>query len=473
MKNRITLLGVLGTVLLSAACADIGKPTAPAAAPPSSSAAAVSSDDQEKAVLNELTRAVALALNDPGLRQRIKNDLRNSRHTHEHKLPFSDYLRGESGGILLAKMAKETGKSREELLALLTGTRPFEFYMPVREHREGWKGEADLLVLGALTDVDASLIAFNLQGEPIVLSYSAPPSTPTLVLVPVETDFSKPLDPQKYRNTNDKNGDAIGTFAMVSMSCEPDTDWCGDDGGGSGSGGPSPDGIYFTEMVIYDKHEPWPRGDPEIEVHLFGQKRGVVRSTRLVSGQMVTQFYPNEYETVQADCAGEEASPSIRKFDFNGENGAHYYRNTLFAEQALFTITEFVQTTANPIPYRREVPLEPPFRIQILERDDGRQCPVAPRKYKFDVTFELNLMPGSWTNLVTVKGFSGEDVMYLLGGNNDKVATWWVGSYAALEQMSNQWLMANTAIEGNDADLRVTNRGFTSATLPPYVPFNF
>lgn len=227
-------------------------------------------------------------------------------------------------------------------------------------------------------------------------------------------------------------------------------------------------------MTIYDKHEPWTRGDPEIEVHMFGQVRGVTRSLTNPYGTPITQFFPNEYKTVQVDCAGEEASPTIRDFNFNGEGGAKYYRNTLFAEQKNFTVTEFVSVIDyNGGVFRREIPLEPPFLIKVLERDDGRQCPVAPRKYTFDATFELNLLAGSWADLITVKGFAGEDVLYLIGGNNDKLASWRVGSYAALEQYNSQWLTRAIAYEGYDADLRVTNRGFNSASLPPYQPFPF
>lgn len=245
-------------------------------------ASASSSADPDQAALSELTRVVAVALSDQGLRQRVKNDMRASRFTSEHKLPFTDYLHGSSGGILLAKMAKESGQSRAEILSLLDRAPALEFYMPVPEHRETWTGGAPLLIAGTLGEGEA-LVSYNLDGEEVPLSREAPPEVPTLVLVPVETDFTEPLNSAEFANSEGDGGQAIGTYAparplsyVAPDPCDPEAISCGGGGGGGGSTPPSyPSGIYMEQMTIYDNGEAWVRDDPELEVHMFGTIRGL------------------------------------------------------------------------------------------------------------------------------------------------------------------------------------------------------
>lgn len=211
--------------------------------------------------LNELTRAVALAFKDNGVRQRVKNDMRESRFTNEHKLELAGYLRGTSGGILLAKMAKETGRDRGSLLALIETVGPLEFYMPVREQREQWTGGADVLVASLLMEGDAP-VAYTPTGERIALDPKSPPSTPVVAIVPRESDFTRPITDPKAKNVNDKGGSSIGTMLVP---CEPDT--CGGGGGGPVA---YPPGLYLNHNRVVDNGEAWGMGDPEIEVLVIG-----------------------------------------------------------------------------------------------------------------------------------------------------------------------------------------------------------
>lgn len=282
--NGLYTVLAITAVLLSACSEDPSRlPLSPEA--PSADAASVTALD-ERQVLNEVTRAVALALQDPGLRQRIKNDLRNSRHTFEHKLPFTDYLKGNSGGILLAKMGQATEKSREEILTLLSVVRPLEFYMPVAEHREDWRGEEGLLVASLLEDGHDAPIGLTLDGEMVHLSRSTPPATPVLALVPVETDFSQPLDP-RVPNRNDDGGNTIGTLCETCLVEE-------DDGSGGGGGSTSkPGGLYMTYSYVVDDGEAWLKGAPEIEVHIHGPNSGdaTYGADLACSGEKVTESY--------------------------------------------------------------------------------------------------------------------------------------------------------------------------------------
>ena len=259
MNRRIKATAVLGTALLMFGCSD----TKTSDSPLEPTASLSSQESSEEAALNELTRAVALALQDQGLRQRIKNDMRESRHTVEHKLPFSDYLHGNSGGILLAKMAKESGKSREEIQALLDEVRPLEFYMPVDEHRESWTGGSELLVASLLRDEDIPVV-YTLTGQSVAVPVGGAPSIPTLVLTSRETNFAEPLDANTVKNKNDLGQQSIGTLIL-----EPPCIVC-DPGGGSPPPVAYPPGVYLDYSSLNDTGEADLRGDPEIELFVIG-----------------------------------------------------------------------------------------------------------------------------------------------------------------------------------------------------------
>src|SRR5207253_8037028 len=50
-------------------------------------------------------------------------------------------------------------------------------YLPVPEHRRNWKGDANVLVATALADHDPP-VAFDVQGNRLVLDPERPPATP-------------------------------------------------------------------------------------------------------------------------------------------------------------------------------------------------------------------------------------------------------------------------------------------------------
>jgi hypothetical protein len=188
----------------------------------------------------------------------------------------------------MAKMVQTTGKSRTELRALLESLpTPLELYMPVDEHREQWTGTSDLMVLGELSE-DVAPVAYTLDGVEVRLSQEAPPATPVLALVPVETDFSETLD-ETYQNVDERGGHAIGTYSRVLPAeptfnmdayCDPETAIEPCDGGGGGSGGGSgeltgdPRGLdvqeYITHMRTWNDHEPWWKDDPEFTIFVAG-----------------------------------------------------------------------------------------------------------------------------------------------------------------------------------------------------------
>lgn len=150
--------------------------------------------------------------------------------------------------------ASEQGLTHSAVLATLDSVADLEFYMPVPEHRARWQGDENLIVATALLDHEIP-VAFDLNGAPVQLaSAEVPPETPTLGLVPVETDFS--VRPQ------------------LAMACE-DPDACDGGGGGDPGGGTTelpPSKIVMTYSYIPDDYEGFLRGNPEFEIHVFGRR---------------------------------------------------------------------------------------------------------------------------------------------------------------------------------------------------------
>lgn len=365
--SRSGIAIAIGATLLSACSDQAEAPLAPGGASASLSASAPS----EEAALSELTRMVALSLQDNGLRQRIRNDLRDSRHTTEHKLALTNYVNGQSGGILLAKMAKESGMSREDVLALIGSVRPLEFYLPVATHRESWRAGDNLIVASLLEDEPGVVgRGFTLSGAPVQLVTDAAPTTPVLALVPVETDFSRTLDTRQYRNTGHNGGQSVGTMMIEpGQDCEymmgggsggettiasvgDATIMCGGGGGDVGGGGggtvtppTKPGGLYMTYSNLNNDGEAWLKGAPEIEVHIHGPNGGD--------------------KTYGADlaCAGDRQTDPHRKF--NQDN------NTWSGEVLLFN-----QVQINS--YNASYP-GMGFNVMMWEDDDGA-CAIKTDK---------------------------------------------------------------------------------------------
>ncbi|MGH7608266.1 MAG: hypothetical protein ACREME_13115, partial [Gemmatimonadales bacterium] len=148
-------------------------------------------------------------------------------------------------------------------------------YLPVAEHRAAWRGDEQVLVATALTDREAP-VAFDPRGRRRVLSPDAPPATPVIALVPVETDFTAP------------------PALRQCLECD------GEGGGGGTSPITPPPGLYMTKAHFREDFEGWLKGSPEFEVHMLGQKG---QTDSLLSYQ----------------CAGEHAGGPYT-FDQNGKD---------------------------------------------------------------------------------------------------------------------------------------------------------
>ncbi|MEO8199841.1 MAG: hypothetical protein ABI679_04895 [Gemmatimonadota bacterium] len=230
--------------------ADRSAPTAPATSDRAVSASLVIEEER----VARLARELAMAMNNPAFRGRLRDRLEASPE-HEQKIHFQPWLVASNRKVL-EDIARESGTSEEAIQVDAASTISLELYFPVASHRSGWMGGANFLVATALHDGDAP-VAFDGRGRRFLLDPDHPPDTPVLALVPVESDFSDIGSPRP----------AVCTPG----TCPPS----GGGGGGGGSGGPggSPPapGIYMSYAHVAQSFESWLKGDPEFEVHVLGQ----------------------------------------------------------------------------------------------------------------------------------------------------------------------------------------------------------
>lgn len=252
--------------------------------------------DAERIALAAIGKVVAMSLGEKSARYQVKNALRAAPFK-EHKLELGRFLRSENGRRLIA--ASAGGTSPDGVLTLLQQVRPLEFYMPVRRHRENWVGDDEVLVAVQLEE-DDPIRAFNARGEEIRLDPDTPPEQAVLSIVPVETSFDRPM-PANSRNVGDRSGQSIGTLMPATLGASNYVAVEGEGGGGSGGGTSIPPGLYLEFSRILDVHEPFTKGEPEIEVHIHGP---------------TDQGQPKVGNDLS--CSGAEAYDSRKAFDQNG-----------------------------------------------------------------------------------------------------------------------------------------------------------
>ncbi len=172
-------------------------------------------EETGRLIMKRIARQVALSLRDDGLRARVYQALHASPYP-EHKLHVQTILESPDLGLLDA-MAINAGVDKQQILNALDSVMDLEFYMPVKDHWAKWDGGPGLLVATAHHDDDIP-DAFDLSGAPVPLSSArVPPSTPTLAVVPVETNFSKPplSGSRAERSTNSSPTGFYMTFSYI------------------------------------------------------------------------------------------------------------------------------------------------------------------------------------------------------------------------------------------------------------------
>ena len=241
-----------------------------------------------------LARSLALALGDPAFRAHVKGELDRSPF-REHKLSFQRFL-AAGRGHALAAMAQRTGVATADLGRAADGAIPLEMYLPVPEHRRIWKGDANVLVATALADHDPP-VAFDVQGNRLVLDPERPPATPVIAVVPVETDFST-------------TPAALECLSCGSLWLPPPP--------------PTGPGLYLTKAHFVDDFEGWLKGGPEFEVHILGQKG---QTDSLTDYQCAGEKQPTPYYFDQNALDWSGSVMLFSKVQLDAYNAAHPGQN--------------------------------------------------------------------------------------------------------------------------------------------------
>src|SRR5437867_8687835 len=244
-----------------------------------------------------LARSLALALGDPTFRAQVKGELDRSPF-REHKLSFQRFLSTEQGGGggALATLARHAGLATADLARAAERAIPLEMYLPVPEHRRTWKGDANVLVATALADHDPP-VAFDVQGNRLVLDPERPPATPVIAVVPVETDFST-------------TPTAIECLSCGSLWLPPPP--------------PTAPRLYLTTAHFLADFEGWLKGGPEFEVHILGQKG---QTDSLTDYQCAGEKQPAPYYFDQNALDWSGSVMLFSKVQLDAYNAAHPGQN--------------------------------------------------------------------------------------------------------------------------------------------------
>lgn len=106
-----------------------------------------------------VARALALAMNDLGIRVLVRDAMRGSAVT-EHKLVLQEFAVSEAGRTVVDAAARAVGIPSDSLQRIIASIPPSDFYVPNAEHRMRWRGEGNAFVAAAfahdLTNVTAT-----------------------------------------------------------------------------------------------------------------------------------------------------------------------------------------------------------------------------------------------------------------------------------------------------------------------------
>lgn len=218
---------------------------------------------EEGSALQELSRLLAMTLNDSAARRQLLSDLKQRGVGSELKLVAEQLLLDRSPGSVHSRLLQQTQLTFDSVRALVGRVRALELYMPVREHRAIWNGD-EVLVAFQLNREDP-IRAFDSSGDLLTLSATAVPGAPTVALVPLEFDANQSFaalvapDVSSLRCRSQK--------VLQPCAADPPVLY---DINGDGIPDNAPSGLYMTYSWVMDLKEPWIRGDPEIEAHVLG-----------------------------------------------------------------------------------------------------------------------------------------------------------------------------------------------------------
>jgi hypothetical protein len=237
--SRISRFAMLAAVTALAGCGDHTSPIPPSSeSSPTGVPAPVSRPAADEAATRErLARRVARALGSASFRAYVKSQL-DASPVREHKLQLQRFI-GAADRRALRELARAGGEPEAAVEGDARRAIPLEMYLPVPEHRARWAGEENILVATEREERETP-VAYDTKGRRHLLSPDAPPDTPVLAIVPVETDFDHPSSPAPF------------------ICC-------------AGGGPTAPAGLYMTASHFVQDFEGWLKGSSEYEIHILGQ----------------------------------------------------------------------------------------------------------------------------------------------------------------------------------------------------------
>lgn len=300
-----SILGAVAILVLTA-CSDQTS-VQPAATPPPSLRLRTRADgasyghpeinDAIRRQVDSIARQIAKQLGAHSARGWLVSSMRASTSDDEHKLTLGQAHGAIQSGAAraLAIRAKVSPRGAPRNFGDLDNE--LEVYMPVRSHRAVYAGDEPILVAWQLRE-DEAPIAYRPSGERVVLSLDKAPDEPVLVIVPrEEEDMSQvalgtctnaaandvavgtwTCNPSAMRAAalrvgpvlpprNDHSGLRRMDGAVSACEYHPDAIIPCEDPPPPPPGGPAPQvpaAFYLGSANLFDLHEPWSRGTPEI-----------------------------------------------------------------------------------------------------------------------------------------------------------------------------------------------------------------
>ena len=103
------------------------------------------------------------------------------------------FLQG-SGRSLASRIESRIGAQAGSLSSSASSIQDLEVYLPISAQRAAWHGDSRIVVAGFTESEDelrarGSVIAYDLGGQPVTLSYTAKPSMPVIAVTNAETQF--------------------------------------------------------------------------------------------------------------------------------------------------------------------------------------------------------------------------------------------------------------------------------------------
>ncbi len=460
-RQYVTHIGVCA-VLVSAlsACAPESRTGPENEAPPFvSQSSAV--DRSDVAVASKQAERLALALRDSSFRRTLLSELQSSKLA-EGKISWSGLLARK--GVALRQAVGRQDRNLVDDFST-EGNSTLALYLPIRSQRKAWKGEGDVLVALQIRTGDP-IVAYSTNGESRFLSEEAPPAEVVIAIVPAEVGRAT-LERENVRLTSGAVRLDVGLSSLE--ACE-NMEECPGEGGGGAPQQSYPPGIYATQMTVWDKAEPWIRGDPEIELVLLGTVSGRYYTTAWPSPAAPDLAFLSGEFLVPIGCAGRLAPSThggVKQFDYNSEGGVVYSQTVLIEERDEFGVEESVKGAYGTVLYSREVAPHAPFVVQAWERDDGGECPTPAEPWfpSFNWGFNFNTRPTASRLLGLQATNSSANWLAFLGitNENDALGAWSFSSWDAFEAMS-----PTTLRTGSHVDVRLSNTGVNRYNLPVF-----